>query len=281
MTRALDHRTHQPIGFGAALNRQLRLLWTTRRPLLLVVAAMGVLALIGPPFIQENQMGGVPVARLLPLWGVFVFLIGPIWAFAVFHNEGPDNRYYHWSHPVSRAGHTLARVAAGAIWLVAAYLVLVVAGFLFAVADGNAWQLTALPGSAWVNFFTGPLIGYLGVSAITVISDYPLRWFIGLVFLFPLVIGLTLGSMGMERVMELLAQPVVHERWGLGPTLGGAFALGAAEVLAEVTGSAPVRRGNPADWWLATAFWTVIVAGLTAVMSLRHPDRRPRLWPSR
>ncbi|NIU77485.1 MAG: hypothetical protein GWN71_29205, partial [Gammaproteobacteria bacterium] len=52
------------------------------------------------------------------------------------------------------------------------------------MADGEAWQLAEIGVGGWLNFFTGPLIGYLAVSILTVPSDYPIRWFFGLLFLF-------------------------------------------------------------------------------------------------
>lgn len=270
------HKGSEPMDAVDSFARQFRLLWTSRRPIMLLVAVLGLLALIGPPFIDTDMQ----VARLLPIWWVLV-LIGPVWAFAVFNNEGPGNRMYHWSQPVPRWIHSLARVAAGAAWLVVVYVVLLGAGLLFGAMDGNAWQYFQLPVAAWANFFTGPLIGYLGVSILAVISDHPIRWFFGLVFLLPLVMGLVLNALGLDRVMEVLAQPVTHSQWGLGQALAGAFGSSAMSVMAEAIGMAEQAMPEFRGWWVAMGLWLVLFGGLTVLVSTRHPDTLPRLRWSR
>jgi hypothetical protein len=272
METAAQQRDHEPIAPAGALVRQIGLLWTSRRPLLFAVAVLGVVALSGPPF--RSLPGNGEIARLLPVWG-FLLVTGPIWAFAVFHNEGPSSRLYHWSQPVSRTAHSLARVTAGAVWLVVVYALLLLAGFLFAMIDGNVWQLTGLPAGAWVNFFVGPLLGYLAVSILTIVSDYPIRWFFGIVFLLPLVVGLGLNAVGLTGLLETLAQPLVNERWGFAFAVAAEFVYGSAAVLGET--GLPQR----VVWWPVAAAWTVLLTALVAFTASLHPDRLPRLRGSR
>jgi hypothetical protein len=127
MERPMTASTHRPLDFGQALARQFALLWASRRPLLLGLALLAVLVLAGEPWSDDV------LARLLTPWPVWLGLAGPVWAFAVFHNEGPSARMYHWSMPVNRTVHTLARLGAGILWLWLLLAGLVAVGAIMAV----------------------------------------------------------------------------------------------------------------------------------------------------
>jgi hypothetical protein len=265
-------RVHAPVGFGGAFVHQVRLLWTSRRPLLLLVAALGLLALVGEPW-RESAL-----SRLLDIWPVFVALIGPIWAFVVLHNEGPSNRLYHWSQPVGRRTHTLARLAAGLAWLWGVYLLVGLAAFAFATFDGTAWQLRQLGALAWINFFTAPLLGYLAVSILTVASDYPIRWFFGLLFLAPMTLAFMSNRLGLEQLVETIIRPLIDHNWGFIGALGSAFAHGFAGVMDRMPQhSASFGPFDPGTWILATLGWAVGLAAVVLFMASLHPDRLPRL----
>jgi hypothetical protein len=270
------HRAHEPIGFGGATVRQFLLLWTSRRPLLLLVGTAGLMALVGEP------LGTSQVARLLLIWPVLVALVGPAWAFAVFNNEGPSQRLYHWSQPVGRAGQTMARIAAGAVWLVAVYALLVLLAVVFGAIDGNGEQLASLPAASWVNLFTGAIITYLAVSALTVATDYPFRWLFVILFLIPLLGTLILGSLDLEHVARTLVQPVSNPDWGLSFAITGALAPAASEIMMAAMSPRPAEAvAIPNGWWLATVLWSLLLGGLVAGLSLIHPDRFPSLRWSR
>lgn len=263
---------HAPVGAVAAFTRQFRLLWTSRRPILLGVALLALLALAGDPWADD------PKTRLLTFWPLWLVLVGPIWAFAVFHNEGPGNRLYHWSLPTGRVRHTLARVAAGAAWLWLLFAVLIGAGALMAALDGDLWQLGAIDAAGWVNFFTAPLIGYLGVSILTVASDYPLRWFFGIMFAFPLTLSILAEWIGQEWLVEYILQPLGGESWALIPVLIGGLGSSVFDLERTLSGQA----GAPGTfeigtWWWATPLWIVLLGAVVAWVASRHPDTLPRL----
>lgn len=265
---------HHPIGFGAALVHQFELLWQSRRPLVLAVGLLAVLAISGDPWNRG------PMARLFTLWGVWIGPIGPIWAFAVFHGEGPSNRLYHWSQPVTRHLHTLARIAAGAAWLVVLILTLIVAGVVFALLDGDLAQFGLVGPSAWANLFTAPLIGYLAVSVLTIVSDYPIRWFLGLLFAVPLTISLLQRWVDLEGpVMRTLLKPLASETWGLFVTLIGGLGTEMAALENALDGGDRrfIAGFDPSTWWIATAFWIALWAAAAWVAASRHPDTLPRL----
>lgn len=267
--------TRDALGFGAALARQFSFLWSSRRPLLMAVGVLAFLVLAGEPWTEDAKM------RLLTLWPLWLIFIGPVWAFAVFYKEGPDDRHYFWAQPVDRAAHALARIAAGVAWLWIIMAVLILAGWLFALGDGEAWQMAEIGAAGWINLFTGPLIGYLLVSILTIPSDYPIRWFLGIVFLVPLTISIMVEWLEVEDAVERTFQWLINEDWGLGITLVGG--LGRAVERLEHTIRAvgnPSYQGSPnldygEAWATATPLWLLLIGGIVAFIATRHPDRLP------
>lgn len=268
-------RTYRPVGLGGAFTRQFRLLWTSRRPLLLLVALLAVLVLAGEPW------SDAPLARFLTVWPVWLIPVGPIWAFAVFHNEGPSHRLYHWSQPVARDTHALARIAAGVAWLWLLYGVLILAGLVFGAVDGDAWQLAEVSAAGWVNLFTAPLLGYLGVCLLTIPSDYPIRWFFGILFLVPLLISLLAEWLELDEAARLILRPLGDPAWGLGITMVGALGASVDRIETALRAAAdPAFQHRHAfevgTWWVATPLWVLLLVALVWFLSTRHPDVLPR-----
>ena len=271
---------HEPIGFGGAFVRQFRFLWMSRRPALLLVGLLAVLVLSGDPWVSDSAL-----ARFLTVWPAWVIFIGPVWALAVFHNEGPGNRLYLWSQPVARDAHTLARLAAGVAWLWILYGLLIVAGLVIAGLDGNAWQLAEVSAAGWVNLFTGPLLGYLAVSVLTVPSDYPIRWLFGIIFLVPFLISLLDEWLELDTAAEWLLTPLSHRTWGLGITMVGALGESVDRIeRAVIEAGGGQARGSLPDlsaWWVATPLWILLLIGVVWFLARLHPDVLPRLRRSR
>lgn len=266
---------YRPIGFVGASERQFRLLWASRRPILLAIGLLGLLGIAGEPWTES------PLARLLTPWPVWVTLIGPIWALAVWHNEGPSARHYFWAQPVSRRAHTMARVAAGAAWLWVIYLFLILAALLIGLADGEAGQLALISPLGWLNFFTGPLLGYLAVTVLAIPSDHPIRWLFGLIFLVPLTLSLLDEWLGLDRFVRWLVRPLANEDWGMGITLLGGWgdAVTRAQHMVAMgeTGTGLGTAFSPATWALATALWAAFWIAVIVLLAGRHPDTLPRL----
>lgn len=267
---------HRPLGFGAAFTRQFGLLWTSRRPLLLGVALLGLLVLGGEPWADD------PKTRLLTLWPIWLIVIGPVWAIAVFYNEGPSQRLYHWSLPVGRLQHTAARLAAGVVWMWILFGVLIGAGAVMGAMDGDLWQFGEIKAAGWVNFFTGPLLGYLAVSVLTVASDYPLRWSFGIMFGFPLLMSTLQAWLGLDEVVETLLKPLGSLDWGLFPVMLGGLGGSVAELqhtLAVMADPQYVSRGGISVeyWWTATPLWILLFVAIVLAVASRHPDKFLRL----
>ena len=268
---------YETIGFGGAFVRQLRFLWASRRPLLLAVALLAVLVLAGEPWNHDPKM------RLISAWPMWLVVVPLIWGFAVFHNEGPDSRLYFWSMPTDRSGHTMARLAAGLAWLWIVYAGLIVAGWLFGLMDGDAWQLGEIGLAGWVNFFTGPLLIYLLISLLTVPSNYPIRWFFGILFVIPLSISVFVDWIEeLEDVLEQVFAPLINEDWGFFVTLVGGWLkdLDGLEVLLRSMrdgGATAISSFDAARyWWGATPLWIVVLVAVVGFVASRHPDTLPR-----
>lgn len=276
MESTMNEARYRPVGFGGAFVRQLRLLWTSRRPILLAVALLALLVLAGEPWSDD------PKARLFTYWPIWLMLIGPAWGFAVFYNEGPSNRFYHWSLPAGRMQHTAARIVAGAAWLWLLFALLIGAGALIAVTDGDLWQFAEISASGWVNLFTGPLLGYLGVSILTVASDYPLRWFFGILFAVPLTLSVLVEWLGLDDLVGTLMEPLASMEWGLFPVMIGGLGTAVARLENTIRSAAnpEYTASDPsavAYWWTATPLWILLLALLVMALASRHPDTLPRL----
>lgn len=269
---------HSAIGFGGAYGRQLRFLWISRRPLLLMVALLAVLVLAGEPWVQDPKM------RLFVMWPVWVVIAPIAWSFAVFFNEGPSSRLYFWSQPVDRTQQTLARIAAGVTWLWVAIVLLILVGWTVAAVDGNAWQMAEIGPAGWVGFFTGSLLVYLAVSLLTIPSDYPIRWFFGLLFLFPLLVSLFSEWLEWDPVMETVLEPLANQTWGLAITIVGGlgYAVNGLQntinTMRDPSFVAVAPAGaDVAAWWWATPAWIVVLGALVVFIASRHPDTLPKL----
>lgn len=267
---------HASVGFGAAVQRQFLLLWSTKRPLILIIFMLGALTLSGDPWMDDAG------ARLFMMWPVWIAILGPLWAFAVWHGETPSKRHYMWSQPVPRLTHTLARVTAGLAWLWVANALLILIGIGFALSDGDFVQITTLSTAGWVNWFTGPLLGYLLASILTVASDYPIRWAAALFFGVPLLVAIMVDWLNVDPDrLEWVAEPIANESWGFGTALVGGF-LNALTQLGHVLRGreGPVELPLPETWWLAAIGWIVVLSGAVAYLAQRHPDTFPR-WRGR
>lgn len=267
------HHDIRPTGFAGAVGEQFRVLWTSRRPLFMAIALLAVLTLAGEPW-SDN-----PMARVFAIWPVWLMAAPIIWGFAVWHNEGPSNRLYFWSQPVSRAAHSLARTVAGALWLVVLQAVLITAGALAAAADGEIAQFGMVPLAAWVNMFTGPLLIYACLSLLTIPSDYPIRWFLGFLFGVPFLLSLLDEWLGAERTVRFLLKPL-GEEWGLGASILAPTVIAMQRLDDLVDGAVPATSSGPFDvatWWVAMPLWLLGMALALVWIARRHPDRHPRL----
>lgn len=172
--------------------------------------------------------------------GMLVFAL--FWPFRVWRGEAPSRRDYHWAMPVSHRDHDLARVAAGAVGLLAVAAVLYAAGAVTALAAGHA-GLLELSAWAWVGLLLGPLLPYALSSIFLVRCEHPAGWLWGVLVL---LLALWLLDAGREVAG---VSTLVSGRFGLGWAAGGAVF---GEWMARPAGGL----------WLATwAAWLALFTG--------------------
>lgn len=177
---------HVPPGWTEVYGAQLRLLIRKQWKVL------GALAVAAAGFTYLGLMEGLAANVLALLLGsplyVLAWILAAGWAAGVWSDEGPGDRAYHWSLPVSRPVHDLTRVAIGAaLYLVIGALGLAAGSLVFAVGGGAptlggvaAWGLIALA------LLTGFLLGTVPALA----SEHPVRWMVGVTFGYLILGGL-------------------------------------------------------------------------------------------
>ena len=112
--------------------------------------------------------------------------------FGVWQGEDPSRRTYHWMMPVARHTHTLTRVLAGWVWLMAATFVYLVVGIVIVLITQ---RITGEPQSygpsfaawEWLVPFTVGTVVYMFVSAAAVGSRQPIAWIICVIMVLKLI----------------------------------------------------------------------------------------------
>ena len=249
----------QPVGARASFVQQLRLLGWSGRWAYLILGLL--LLLVVARTLELDRALGLPRVIVAAMCSLPVPVM---WAILVWQGEVPHRRSYHGSLPVSRAGNELARIAAGAVWLVAAYLALAAVGALVAATAGD-WARFAAIGPAWITFFAGPLVLYLLVSPLVLWSDSPaLRRGVA-AFLGVGVVAMILDFEAYSRVME----KIFGDGWGMTTVLLGGFLR-----LAQVESLSPQQPP-------ATALWLGIALTSTVFAALFRPADLARLVTKR
>ena len=200
------------------------------------IAALAVLALVGlvgaialrtPEFAAFLDMDGIVDPKLDPgaagfsLWGVFAGLLLPL---LVWRGERPYGDTPLWSLPVDHRAHSLTKVAAGWVWLMAlvgsALLVVLIAvavggaslgtdevrvlildraGYATGAPDAARSVAWSTPWWEWVLPFTSATAAYLLSSALLLGTPHPFRWAVA-IWAVVLVMGGAVEFLENERL---------------------------------------------------------------------------------
>jgi hypothetical protein len=177
-------------------------------------------------------------------------LLGVLWALWAWRGEAPSQRGSFFSAPVHRFPHTLVRVGAGWLWLLAclAFYGSAAALALLAVAGPRALTEPAL--WWWGAVVLSATVAYLLAMPLALLTERPAQWLSGallLVFFGPALLHLA----GATRLREVFA--------GLSEHLGTALLAGPAT----------------AGLYLAhAATWIAIGAAATLLAALRYQEAR-------
>lgn len=254
-----DTTTLRPTpSLGAVLDAQGRLMGRTHW-IAAVVTALLLAVMIG--ILGRNaalgQLSSPPALTVFlgRIWqpAEIVFFFWPL--LVTWRGEAPSERGYHWSLPVRRSTHQLARVAAGWAWLVVAVVAGLLLGWIASavMADGLALGPPGVIGAALLSLTV--LYGLGTVFAL--LSDHALWW----------IVGSWAGLAALSAVAAAQQWTIVRE--GLRIVIeSGSLSLSAAVSAPAVL--AGVRGGSEAlaRPWAAALLWTAIA--LMAVVAAAH-----------
>lgn len=246
-------------GFGIVLRQQMRLLWLSRRPQLLAALMVGSFLMMRAVVWWTNTRTGsmtldaILFTQVTPL----IMAIGGAWGIIVWRDDPPKHRRYHWSLPVDMTHHDLARVLAGALWLLAAIAVYFAVGSMLALADGTAAELRHGAGFTALHYALAPLLAYMLMSGFGVASNRPFEWALGLFFGLQLFVALAMVLDRHSLIVRFFESAVFTGSWGLGAALSG-----------WGPGSSSEGGGVP-----AVLLWLAIGTVLVALAAVRRRGR--------
>jgi hypothetical protein len=238
-----------------------------RREALIAAAVLGIVTLV---IVSEIVLGGAGIHfdadASFPI-SVAAFLF----PFAVWRGERRFGPAFLWTLPVDRRRLALAKAFAGWVWLMAALTVFIL--WLLALA-----LLSAATGVRTVTLFpfTGATAMYLLGSALVLGLRHPLRWLLGTVGVFFLLVILSeAGGRTANGELRIVAwsgllRSAVYGPYGLDTLLSSGGFISAAEHAAAAWRTLP----DLAQWATTTFLW--LGAGLAALLAAasRHGERR-------
>ena len=271
MTRPRDAQTGAPPlrplpSLGTAFRAQVRVMGINHRWELLGVTVLSLLLAVGIgssiAHQLERQMDRQPdmvdvegfreAFSVLPGAVVPLLLLAALWALTTWRHDRPSQRGYLLAAPIDRRLHQAVRIAAGWVWLMAATLVCLLALALFTtlvgasatfVRDLLAWG--ALP-------FLGETLAYLSASVLSLLSDHPAWWLLGILIGGPLLLGLLAAAVdpAVTATIAAVVSSFMHALTGMNPptgtalpqSWGGAVLLWAPVTLGAVAAACTVRR---------------------------------------
>ncbi len=118
-------------------------------------------------------------------WPAIAAIIAALFAIAMWRDEDPDRRSYHWMMPVEPHVHTLTKVFAGWMWLLAATTLslgwIALLGVASSMITGLSQPDEISSWSFWIVPITSATIAYVLVSAAAVGTRQPVMWVIGVI----------------------------------------------------------------------------------------------------
>jgi hypothetical protein len=237
------------------------------------------------------------------VFGVLAFIGATLPLFLWWGPMSPFQPGFPWTLPVERARHTLARVAAGWVWLMAGVAVFVLWTASNSLLSGGAlvafeiWMVAphrgapvdlidpaTLPTMVWAQpgwFFLVPFVAatvvYLLASALFLATRYPGRWIAGtLLGTFLLALLVEWADLGwLSDALDPPLSAVLVGWYGLTTFIGGGTFE--ATVTRGPTGELmPVWMSVPTfgRWAISAALWTPAAFAALGLAILRHRDGR-------
>lgn len=280
--------------FGALLGDQLRITgFALRREAMLAAGTLALVCILslGMAWRYDDRLY-LDTELLLP-----TLFVAPLFPFALWKGDPPFGRAFLWTLPVRRQRAALAKVVAGALWLLGALAITTVAlGAVALISGGGVGEHrqrlleTAAglvrvqyhsPHWMWLMPFVGMLILYLASSALILGLRYPIRWVVGAVVAIGVLITTFVNLAPLNAIGqagETLRLWLVTGPMGIDYVLSGGEGALSHWRRAGATGDRAwiqVWQGFPAlgGWALAAGFWLVISCVALGLALRRHWER--------
>jgi hypothetical protein len=267
----------------------------------LAAAAFAALATL---LIGSERAGSGKAIPFHPEYRVLPGLLGLLLPIAVWMGEERFGAGFLWTLPVDRRRHALAKVVAGWVWLMAAVALVVLWVLALAVMSGGnvladetrrvlpSFSFGAAPFDPaavldvrskaqplfWLAPFTAATGTYLIASALALGFRQPLRWVVGAVSGFFLLIGLA-DAAGADRVItstSVLLDWLIKGPYGIDTLLTARTETLQVAATLSTGESLVVWRALPDvnEWATATVLWTGAAAALLWAAISRHREGR-------
>lgn len=202
-----------------------------------------------------------------------ILLVALLIPFGVWRAEEPSRRAYHWSMPVARGPHTIAKLLSGWLWMmiaVSVYLLCIIAiGHILPAITGEASRPGTTPGWEWIAAFTAATLGYLLTSIAVIGSNHPWRWIGGLVIGYSVLVAV-LNAFGMPEAGRMLSM-ISDGAYGFKAALVGATQDGPRGASVGMTRES-MRVLRFSTWLIAMPLWIIGSGIAVAIASYRHRE---------
>jgi hypothetical protein len=268
------------------------------------VAAV-VVATLATAFVVANLFDAGKPIDFAPQLSMLPGMAGLLLPIGVWRGEDRFGASFLWTLPVDRRRHALAKVCAGWVWLMAAVALFVLWLLALALISGgqiiSESTIRVLPSSVvpapgmldpatlqsvrwmprpilWLVPFTAATAMYLLSSAFALGTRHPIRWLVGAVLAFFLVLGVAEATSWrwLLQAANRVIVAITDGPYGVDSVMTGRTESLHTETTLSTGEKVDVWRGLPnlGQWAIATLLWTgAAVAALWAAAS-RHRERR-------
>jgi len=296
-----QHTTHTRPSWLRLVRIQVGLIARSGRWIELIggAAALYVFAVFGPAIGADGGVGAEE--RAWGQWALYCIPLVAVWPSLLWRGEPLGRRHYHWSLPVPRGTHDLARIVAGGLW------VLVVVAMLAVGSHVSIWSLELRAPTEsladLMQYAAGLLTLYCVASVLTLVTAHPARWFFGIITAY-LLLWTPMSLPAVPRwIFRAWGEPIVG-RYGLFWATLGAGSSGDMHreehantvstwggdkytvtlTTTDSTTSAPGKPGNeptveqiefpgPHWRWAASVVWLAGSIGAMLLISARRRER--------
>jgi capsular polysaccharide biosynthesis protein len=238
----------------------------------LIVLLLVAVAIVVSASVQARDFGGrhagIPTVTVIfaPSMSVAFAVIAVLYAFLARQDDDPSRPSYHWMMPVDPQVHTLTRVLAGWVWILAAtalcLLTFAPIGAVSSLITGHPQPASGFPWWVWIVPFTSATIAYVLASSAMAGTGRPLLWAAGIIALYGGIL-LALDWLGYRDVYRIV-HTVFDGEYGVVAAVAGQI---------DRLDTAHLQFLPSVERWLgASALWGGLAAVLLVAMSRRRAE---------